>query len=287
MKVSSCRRGRVLAALCVSMLVAIPVLTPQRCAAQLLQGTIDGNVVDPSRASVAKASVTVQNPATGFTRTATTNAQGEFTVATLLPGTYTLMVTAQGFQTYTQPGIVVNGNEITRADVTLAVGLLTQSMTVSAEAANLQTDRADVRADLDAQNLSNLPEPLGRNYQMIVAVVVPGISTPSSGQSFGANPSRAVGYSVNGANSDTNDVKIDGTSSWNFNAGDKPMYSPALADIENVNVVTSSFDAEQGLAGGAATTVTTKSGTNAIHGSLFEYHTDQHLRLTPGRPTAL
>ena len=134
--------------------------------------------MDPSQAYVAKASVTVQNPATGFARTVTTNVQGEFTVGTLPPGTYTLTVTPLAFQTYTQPGIVVNGNEITRANVTPTVGQVTQSMTVSAEAATLQTDRADVRADLGAQSLSNLPEPLGRNYQMIVSVVVPGISTP-------------------------------------------------------------------------------------------------------------
>jgi len=281
MKMNSWRCGSVLPALTMSILAVITVSTPQRCAAQLLQGTIDGNVVDPSQASVANAAITVVNPATGFTRAATTNTQGGFTLATLPPGTYNLTVKAQGFQTYTQQGIVVNANAIARADVTLTVGQVNQSMTVSAEAAALQTDRADVRADLGTQSLNNLPEPLGRNYQMIVAVVVPGISTPSSGQSFGANPSRSVGYSVNGASSVTNDVKIDGTSSGNFNAPDKPMYSPALEAIENVNVVTNSFDAEQGLAGGAATTVTTKSGTNAIHGSLFEYHTDQHLQAYP------
>jgi hypothetical protein len=247
----------------------------------LLQGTIDGNVADPSHGSVADATVTVHNPATGVTRTTTTNTQGEFTIATLTPGTYTLTVNARGFSTYNQPGIVVNGNEVTRANVTLAVGQVTQSMTVAAEAAGLQTDRADVRADLGTQSLNNLPMPLGRNYQMILAVVVPGVSTPSSGQSFGANPSRAVGFSVNGASSNTNDVKIDGTSSGNFNAPDKPMYSPALEAIANVNVVTNSFDAEQGLAGGAATTVITKSGTNELHGSLFEYHTDQHLQAYP------
>ena len=270
-----------LPAFSIGILGIIALLAPPPGAAQLLQGTLDGNVVDPSRASVANATVTVLNSANGFTRSATTNTQGEFTLATLPPGTYTLTVKAEGFQTYTQKGIVLNANQVVRSDVTLTVGQVTQSMTVSAEAATLQTDRADVRADLGTQSLGNLPEPLGRNYQMIVAVVVPGISTPSSGQSFGANPSRAVGYSVNGASSSTNDVKIDGTSSGNFNAPDKPMYSPALEDIGNVNVVTNSFDAEQGLAGGAATTVTTKSGANDIHGSLFEYHTDQHLQAYP------
>jgi hypothetical protein len=113
---------------------------------------------------------------------------------------------------------------------------------------------------------------------MTLAVMVPGVSTPQSGQSYGANASRAVGYSVNGASTVGNNVRIDGTSSSNYNAPDKPMYSPAQEAIETVNVVTNSFDAEQGLAGGAAINVATKTGSNVIHGVLFADHTDQHMK---------
>ena len=256
-------------------------LSAMLCRAQLLQGTIDGNVIDSSQAAIVGATVTALNQGTGFTREATTNTQGGYTLPTLPPGTYSLTVKASGFQTYTKTGILVNVNEVTRNDVILTVGQINQEVTVSAQAATLQTDRADVHADLGTQSLSNLPTPLGRNYQMIVSVVVPGVSTPQSGQSFGANPSRAVGYSVNGASNVTNDTRIDGTSSTNYNATDKPMYSPALEAIQNVNVTTNSFDAEQGLAGGASTNVTTKSGTNSVHGSAFEYHTNQHLQAYP------
>jgi hypothetical protein len=242
---------------------------------QLLQGTLDGYVTDPNQAAIVGATVTVTNQATNFSRESVTNSQGGFTFVTLEPGTYTLVVKATGFESYTKTGIVVNANEVTRSDLTLSVGQVSQNVTVSAQASVLQTDRADVRSDLSAKSLTNLPIPLGRNYQQVLAVVVPGVSTPQSGQSFGANAVRAVALTVNGVNIATNSYRVDGTSSTNFNSTGNPMYSPALDAIDNVNVVTNSYDAEQGLAGGVAVNITTRSGTNSIHGSLFEFHTDR------------
>ncbi len=262
--------------MCVAVLFGATVLyAPQFAAGQLLQGTLNGYVTDSNQAALAGATVSVTNEATNLTRVFTTNSQGDFTFVTLPPGTYTLKVDATGFGTYSKTGIVVNANEVTRSDVALAVGRVTQDVTVSAQASTLQTDRADVRSDLTPKTLSNLPIPLGRNYQQILAVVVPGVSTPQSGQSFGANATRAVALTVNGVSTASNSYRVDGTSSTNFNSNGNPLYSPALDAIGNVNVVTNSFDAEQGLAGGIGVNVTTKSGTNSIHGSLFEFHTDR------------
>lgn len=255
--------------LMLDLAVAALILTPHSGDGQLLQGTLNGFVTDPSQAAVAGAAVTITNEATNFNRSSVTNSQGGFSFVTLEPGTYTLVVKAPGFEGYTKNGIVVNANEITRSDLSLSVGQVSQNVTVSAQASVLQTDRADVRTDLSAKSLTNLPIPLGRNYQQILAVVVPGVSTPQSGQSFGANAVRAVALTVNGVNIATNSYRVDGTSSTNFNSTGNPMYSPALDAIENVNVVTNSYDAEQGLAGGVAVNITTKSGTNSIHLSLI------------------
>ena len=254
------------------------IFFPQRGLCQLLQGTVDGHVADPSQAAIAGATVTITNQETNFSRVVTTGAQGEYTFASLPPGIYTLTVKAQGFQVFIHNGILVNANESMRSDAVLTIGTASESVTVSAQAVALQTDRPDVHTDVSPQTLNQLPLPPGRNYQMLVAVIVPGVSQPQSGQSYGANPSRAVGFSVNGASSITNSQRVDGTSSTNFNAPDKPMYSPALEAIDNVNVVTNSPDAEQGIAGGAAVNITTKVGTNTIHGSLFEYHSNQHFQ---------
>ena len=246
--------------------------------AQLLQGTLNGTVLDPSQAAVPGATITVTNNATATTRDATAGTNGDFSILSLTPGTYTLKVTASGFKSYTKTGILVNANETTRSDATLSVGSVDQSVTVSAQTAILQADRADVHTDISANQLASLPLSIGRNYQLALAVVTPGVSPPQSGGSFSANPSRSVGYSVNGVSAVTNTTRIDGTSSTDYNAPDKPMYSPALEAIETVNVVTNSPDAEQGIAGGAAVNLTTKTGSNQLHGSVFEYHSDNNLQ---------
>ena len=173
-------------------LTAILLVAPFRCPAQLLQGTIDGNVTDPSGAAIAGATVRVTNQATAVGREATTNSLGEYTLPTLPPGTYDLTVSASGFTAFSQKGIVVRGNEVTRMDAAMVVGAVNQNITVSATAAALQTDRADVHTDVTTRSLNDLPTPLGRNYQLLLPVMVPGVATPSSGGSFAANPSRAV-----------------------------------------------------------------------------------------------
>ena len=161
---------------------------PHPARPQLLQGTIDGNVTDPSQAAIAGATVTATNQDTGFARDTLTNSSGGYSLPTLPPGTYTIKVVAPGFQTYTQTGAIVAINNVTRVDVTLTVGQVSESLTVAAQAATLQTDRADVRTDMTAQALNSLPVPLGRNYQMLLPAMVPGVATPVSGGSFAANP---------------------------------------------------------------------------------------------------
>jgi Carboxypeptidase regulatory-like domain len=262
-----------------SVLFAAAILViPQRGLAQLLQGTIDGNITDSSQAVVSSATVSAKNEGTGFVRDSQTNAEGAYVLSSLPPGNYTLTVKAAGFESYVKTGIVVAANETTRSDIALTVGQVSESITVAAQASTLQTDRADVHTDLNTHLLNGLPMALGRNFQQILAVITPGVSPPQSGQSFGANAARLVGYSVNGASSVTNSTRIDGTSSTNFNSPMAPMYSPALEAIDTVNVVTGSYDAEQGIAGGAAVNITTKSGTNSLHGSLFEYDSDRNLQ---------
>jgi hypothetical protein len=260
-----------------ALLLVMALLCASQVRAQLLQGTIDGNVTDPSQAAVAGAKVTATDEQTNATRDTFTNTAGGYTLPTLPPGTYSIRVALPGFQTYTLTGVVVVVNSVTRVDITLQVGQVSESVTVAGQAAALQTDRADVRTDMTTKALNSLPVPLGRNYQLLLPVMVPGVATPTSGGSFAANPSRAVQVVFNGVSGWGNNTRIDGTSSTDFN-GTYPMYTPALESIETVNVVTNSFDAEQGLASAAAVNIQTKTGTNAIHGSLFEDHADQHLK---------
>jgi TonB dependent receptor/TonB-dependent Receptor Plug Domain len=143
-----------------------------------------------------------------------------------------------------------------------------------------------VRAELTSRTLLNLPIPAGRNYQNLLRVL-PGINPPQNAHSIPTNPSRALEYNVNGTSRSSNNVRIDGASQYNIFLPHVTAYVPALEAIETVNIVTNNFDAEQGLAGGAAVNVQIKSGTNNLHGSAFEYHDNHHTKARPWNLTPI
>lgn len=245
--------------------------------AQVLYGSIVGNVVDPSEAAVPDATVTVIHVETGVSRSTTTSATGAYSFPTLPTGTYELRISKPGFQSYSRTGVHVTINNITRIDVTLSVGAVAESVLVTAEAAALQTDRAEVRAEISKQTLVNIPIFTGRNYQHLFRML-PGFTQPRNAHSIPSNPSRSLQYEVNGTVSASNNVRLDGATQYNVWLPHITAYVPALESIETVNVVTNSFDAEQGLAGGAAINVQIKSGTNEVHGSAFEYHNNNKIK---------
>ena len=262
------------------LVLASACIAPTAIHAQILQGSVEGNVTDASGAAVPGAQVTVTNEQTGLTRTGESNEVGAYTFLTVDPGMFTIRVAMEGFQTAQQTGVDVRPNAVTRVNMTLNVGQVSETVTVEAVAATLQTDRAEVRQEVTEKQLKNLPVPLGRNYQMLF-VTLPGFSPPQNAHSIPSNPSRSVQFSVNGTSRSNNNTRIDGASSTNIWLPHMAGYVPALEAVEQVNVVTNSFDAEQGLAGGAAINLAIKSGTNELHGSAFEYHTNQHIQAYP------
>lgn len=267
---------------CWLLLTGVALLIPGHARAQLLQGSIDGYVTDQSEAVVVGAKVFATEQETSLTRNTLTNSAGAYSLDGLPPGTYTVTVTAPGFETYTLKGTIVAINNVTRVNVAMTVGGATQQITVSAQSAILQTDRADVHTDVTAETLNNLPVPITRNYQSLMETL-PGVSPPQNAHSFAANPTHSLSFSVNGGAPGLNNTRIDGTSSTSYSTsnGVASLYVPALESIEALNIVTNVFDAEQGLAGGSATNLQIKSGTNSIHGSLFEDHSDQKLKAYP------
>ena len=261
------------------MALVVP-LGSDRLRAQILYGTLVGNVTDGTGAVIPGAQVTITNEGTAVTREGEANAAGAYQFPTLATGTYRVEVRSDGFSTFTTTGVAVGVNNVTRVDVELQIGEVTEVVEVSAAVAQLQTDRAEVRAEVGTKELQNVPVPLGRNYQMLLQTL-PGFSPPRNAHSVPANPTRAVRYSVNGTTEQTNNVRIDGASSYNPNLTHMTGINPALESIEVVNVVSSSFDAEQGLAGGAAINLQIKSGTNEVKGSAFWYHNNQRIQAYP------
>ncbi len=251
-------------------------MIPQLNQAQVLYGSIVGNVTDTNGAAVAGATINITHKETGQARQAVTDASGSYDFPTVLAGTYTVKVGKSGFKTMTRETIAVTLNNVTRADIWLEVGEVTENIVITAESAQLKTDRAEVSSELTSRPLRDLPVPLGRNYQNLFKTL-PGMTPPENAHSIPSNPSRSLVFNVNGASRSSNNTRIDGASATNVWLPHVTAYVPALESIETVNVVTNSFDAEQGLAGGAAINVQIKSGTNNFHGSGFEFHNNQHL----------
>ena len=244
--------------------------------AQVLYGSLVGNIKDPSNAAVVGAKLTATNPATNQIREATTDGAGGFNFANLQPGTYSLGATMPGFRSYMQTGIIVTLNVITRTDISLQLGAVSDTISISAETAQLQTDRAEVRSEITAKQFESLPVSAGRNYQQLFRTL-PGFRPPTNAHSVPTNPGRALTFNVNGASQSINNTRIDGASSVQPWLPHATAFVPTLESLETVNVVTNSFDAEIGLAGGAAVNVQVKSGTNAMHGSAFEYYSGNRL----------
>jgi hypothetical protein len=262
------------AALLVASLGQIPV------SAQILYGSVVGHIEDSSGGSIARAVITVTNKQTGLSRETLTDDVGRYEFPNLPAGTYDLRIAAPGFQPVVKSDVPVTINNVTRADQPLQVGQVTEAVTVSAYTVNLQTDRAEVRNEVSTKELVNLPVAAGRNYQQLFRML-PGFTPPANAHSVPTNPSRALAFNVNGATRSSNNTRIDGASAMSIQLPHIAAYVPSLESIDTVNVVTNSFDAEQGLAGGAAINVATRGGTNDLHGSGFEYHTNNRLKARP------
>ncbi len=248
--------------LAVALSAALPV------AAQVLYGSLTGSVQDAAGAVVPGAAVKVRNADTSQEFTAQTNDAGGYTFSNLVSGTYELTFSASGFRPVVRRGIVITVNTVRREDVGLEVGQVNESVTVQAGIATLQTDKTDVHSELSSREVINMPLPHYRNYQSLINLV-PGATPGILQNSIQAAPGRALSTNVNGVNRNNNTTRIDGAVSVYIWLPHHSAYVPPAETIDSVNVSTNNFDAEQGMAGGAAVTVVTKSGTNQLHGSAW------------------
>src|SRR5687768_13987416 len=260
--------------------LSLTVATTQRAYAQVLYGSVVGTVEDPSGSSVPGAKIVLTHTATSATREVQADDQGRYNVLNLPAGIYNMVVSASGFRTLSRSGIEVTINSVTRVAARLEVGQLNEQVTVSATTAALQTDRSDTRAEINSRTVVELPLPSYRNFQSMINLV-PG-ATPSAFQNtVGISPSRSLATNINGTNKNNNNTRVDGATNVFIWLPHHTLYNPPVESIETVNISTSSYDAEQGMAGGAAITVATRSGTNDLRGTAFWYHDNQHLYARP------
>ncbi len=246
--------------------------------AQGLYGSLVGTVTDPSGAVVPNASISVTDVGTGQVRQGTSDTSGRYNFPDLSPGSYTAVVSATGFRKVEETSITITPNTVARFDVHLLVGQQTEQVSVSAEAVTLQTDKADTHSEINSTAVADLPISGSgyRNYQQLIDLT-PGAMPSTFYNSQTDVPGIPLNTHINGGNGQTNVTQIDGATSVNVWLPQYSGYVVPAETVDVVNVVTSAADADQGTGGSSSITVVTKSGTNEIHGSAFEFHNDQHL----------
>lgn len=237
---------------------------------QVLYGNLVGNVTDPQQASIVGAAVSVKNNATGYALETKTDERGAYEIRNIPPGVYDIRITASGFTTFESKEITIQANNIARVDAHLTVGAVTEVITVGAELVRLQTDKSDLHTDIASEQLTRVTVAGYRNFQSLLDLV-PGVMPSSFQNASTDSPARALTTNINGTARNSNNTRIDGAANVFTWLPHHAFYIPPMESIETVNIATNNFDAEQGMAGGAAVSVITKSGTNGFHGVAFEY----------------
>lgn len=237
--------------------------------AQATTGSIRGSVVDSNGNVVANANVQVKNENTGVATTVVTNSEGSFLVSSLLPGSYTIATETTGFKRSVKTGVQVGIGVVTSASISLEVGAVTETVTVTASGDEaLQTEQSQISGTLSTRKVEDLPSNGAGGGIDTLALLIPGVIANRTG---GTN-TNGTGLSVNGNRGRSNNFQIDGSDNNDLSVGGPALFVDFQDAVQEFQVITSNFDASVGRNQGAVVNIVTKGGTNDFHGSLFEYH---------------
>jgi hypothetical protein len=267
---------------CIFLLALTAFVGVRQISAQDTTATILGDVKDSSGAAIPKAEVTVKNTATNISIVSRTNDTGTYTVPQLIPGSYSITIKMQGFQTTNIANLVVSAGDRRRADASLAVGATSETVEITTAPTVLQTDTSSIGSNVSQRAVQDLPLN-GRNFISLVQIT-PG-ATEASPNSINSGtrpddrrPSSSI--SMNGQSETLNDQLIDGMDN-NERLIATIGVRPSIDSIQEVRVVTNSFSADAGRSAGAVINVITKSGTNNFHGTLYEFFRNDKLNAYP------
>ena len=224
------------------------------------RGSITGTVTDPAHAAVPNASVIARHVELGTTYDTKTTGTGNYTLPSLPAGHYEISVEAPGFSKYLGTGTEVGVAQVTRVDVTMQIGNVAESVTVDASAPLLKTESSEQSYNVVNETIVNLPFAVsgGTRSALNSIILSPGVAGTSGS-----------GGSVNGQATNTMRVLVDGQDTTNSNAGGGTP--PPVEMVQEFSLQTSNFAAEYGQVQGGMITVASKSGTNKLHGSGWEY----------------
>jgi hypothetical protein len=239
--------------------------------AQVDTGVIVGSVRDNGDAIITSANVTIIDQSTNIAATAHLDADGNFTSPPLRAGTYTVAIEAQGFQSRTRTGITLQVQDRRRVDFVLAVGQVTQNVTVRDETPEIQTDKSSLGQVITSKTMTDLPLN-GRDYVQLATLSSGTVSTSTgtNGNTGGTSTGGQNSFAANGARGTLNNFLLDGIDNNSNDTGGFILRTSVDA-IQEFKIQTNSFSAEFGRGGGAAINAIIKSGSNGFHGSMFEF----------------
>ncbi|MFZ0637108.1 MAG: TonB-dependent receptor [Candidatus Acidiferrales bacterium] len=244
------------------------VMTAGVAFAQSNAGEIAGSVHDPQGAVVPGAAITITNAATGLTRNATTADNGLFRFPALPAGTYALSAEKSGFAAAKLERIEVLVDEIATVDVALALAQSTQTVTVESSVTLTDTETAHLGGVINEAQVTTLPLN-GRDFAQL-ALLNAGVSASGGGGGQQGGEGGVSGYSSNGQRSTSNNFMVDGVDNNNYEAGSVAQL-PSIDSIQEFQVQTNNYAAEYGRSSGSIVNLVTKSGTNQLHGSVYEF----------------
>ena len=261
---------------CVAFACLFLLVQPQHLIGQVDEGAINGVVQDSSGAAVPNAHVTLLNTDQGITLETATSAAGEYVFSPVRIGHYTVTVTAPGFSTTTQQNITVTVGQHVLANVKLSLGAASQTVQVTTAPPQLQTDEASVGQVINQHSVNSLPLN-GRNFTFL-AQLAAGVNTPQADTRGNA---ASGAFSANGLRPAQNNYLLDGidnnSNAVDFLNGTNFVILPPLDAIQEFKVQTADFSAELGRSAGAVLNATIKSGTNSIHGAVWEFFRNDKL----------
>jgi hypothetical protein len=266
--ISNSRRFRPMLFACLALLLGVAMVASAAWGQD--NATVTGTVLDSSGAAVPNATLTLSNPSTGQARASASNGAGIYRFANVGVGTYTLTAVATGFEKFTRAGIVVNVAQTVEADVTLSVGSEAQTITVAADALQVQTETSEVTTLINGEQVQQLSTD-GRNVTNLAALGA-GVSNQLP-EFSGVNAlTSANGISFNGTRSTHNIYLIDGGEQNDRGCGGCFMNLPSQDAIAEFQTLDSNYSPDYGIGSGGTVVMVLKSGKRNFHGEVYEFN---------------
>jgi hypothetical protein len=251
-------------------------LAPTLLRAQFESATLTGTVVDPQGAAIPKATVKLTNEATNTETTTLSDDEGRYIFPGLRPGTYRITASSPGFKQFVSSGLTLQVNQAAKLDVQLSIGAVTEEVRVTTAAPVLETESASRGAVIDQTKIIELPLN-GRDYNQL-ALLSPGVLAPTPRlQSIGFRGA----FNVNGNRAFQNAFQLDGVDntsySNSFRGLNVQVVQPSIEALQEFKIQTNAYSAEFGRSSGALINAVIRSGSNSLHGSLYEFHRNDNL----------